>query len=478
MCQDVGQLSPALSPPPTPCGRRTFLTGGLAAALTAASWRRVLGANERIGVGFIGYGLIGKRHLLDFQEQPDAQLTAVAEAHAGRLAEALAEIGSGARGYRDLRELLDDRGVDAVVISTPDHWHALQTMLACAAGKDVYVEKPLTLFVREGRWMVEIAARHKRVVQVGTQQRSGEHYQRARELVANGALGKISSVRMSAYRNIMPGYGRPADCPPPKELDWEMWQGPTAAHPYNPNRAIYHFRWFWDSSGGQMTNLGAHSLDIVHWALGLKGPRAVTSAGGRFSLEDNGQTPDTQDAIFEYPELTVIWSHREACAGKPGGSPLEFFGPKGSLSITRKGFALTPDKKLPPESTIPRFAGAHPAGGPQTTEEEENEERKERRELWTKAVEDKSGSARGQLKDHVRNFLDCVKSRAQPISDLEGAHRVATACHLANLSLRLGRKLNWDAEREEIVGDRDASEHLVRPYRAPWDRELKALGVS
>lgn len=464
--------------PQSQVGRRAFLRGGLATALTAASWRRVLGANERIGVGFIGYGLIGKRHLLDFQEQPDASLTAVAEAHAGRLDEALSTIGSGARGYRDFRELLDDRHVDAVVISTPDHWHALQTMLACAAGKDVYVEKPLTLFVREGRWMVDLAAKYKRVVQVGTQQRSGPHYQRARGLIQSGAVGKISSVRMAAYRNIMPGYGSPADCPPPRELDWDMWQGPTAVHPYNPNRGIYHFRWFWDYSGGQMTNLGAHSLDIAQWCLGLAGPTAVTSAGGRFSLEDNGETPDTQDAIFEYAGLTAIWSHREAAAGRTGNSPLEFFGPKGSLSVTRKGFVLTPDKKLGPEETVPRFAGAHPAGGPQTVERPESEEEAPPREFWTEALEDKSGSARGQLKDHVRNFLDCVRSRAQPISDLESGHRVATACHLANLSLRLGRKIRWNAEREEVADDREAAAQLVRPYRAPWDRELRALGVS
>src|SRR5207245_639096 len=218
------------------------------------------------------------------------------------------------------RKLLDNRAVDAVVISTPDHWHALMTMMACAAGKDVYVEKPLTLFVREGRWMIDAAKRHQRVVQVGTQQRSGPHYQRARELIRNGYLGKVSSVRMSAYRNIMPGYGTPPDQEPPPELDWEMWLGPAPWHKYNPNRAIYHFRWFWDYSGGQMTNLGAHALDIVDWCLGGQGPRAVTSTGGRFSLLDNGETPDTQDTLIEFPGFTAVWSHREASAGRAGNA--------------------------------------------------------------------------------------------------------------------------------------------------------------
>src|SRR5580693_8270451 len=165
--------------------RRSFIAAG-ATLLTAASWQRVLGANERIGVGFIGFGLIGKRHVLDFRAEPDIDAVAVAEVHRGRLDEATALIGGTVRGYGDFRRLLDDRGVDAVVVSTPDHWHALMTMMACAAGKDVYVEKPLSLFVREGRWMIDVARRHGRVVQVGTQQRSGPHYQRARELIKNG----------------------------------------------------------------------------------------------------------------------------------------------------------------------------------------------------------------------------------------------------------------------------------------------------
>src|SRR5262249_49336014 len=171
--------------------------------------------------------------------------------------------------------LLDDKDVQAVVISTPDHWHALQTMLACAAGKDVYVEKPLTLFVREGRWMIDVAARRKRIVQVGTQQRSGPHYQRARELLRQGHLGKLCAIGMGPFRNITPGLGAPADCEPSPEFDWDLWLGPAPWRKYNPNRAIYHFRWFWDYSGGQMTNLAAHSLDIVDWCLGGISPKSV-----------------------------------------------------------------------------------------------------------------------------------------------------------------------------------------------------------
>lgn len=450
--------------------RRRFLATS-AVALTAATYDRVLGANERIGVGFVGYGLIGKRHLLDFQEQKDADPVAVSEVHRGRLNEAINQIGGAAKGYGDFRRIFDSKDIQAVVISTPDHWHALQTMMACAAGKDVFVEKPLTLFVREGRWMVDVARRHKSVVQVGTQQRSGAHYQRARELIQKGVLGKISSVRMGVFRNIMPGFGTPADADPPPELDWEMWLGPAPQRRYNPNRAIYHFRWFWDYSGGQMTNLASHSLDIVHWFLNVQGPSSVTSIGGRRSLQDNGETPDTQDTLIEYPGVTAIWSHRESSAGSTKGG-LEFFGPKGHLAISRNGFTITGDRKVPPENAVPQFAGAHPVGGPKRAAQTGPVE------VWAESIEDKSGNPSEQFQLHTRNFLDCVKSRKQPVSDLESAHGVASVCHLANISLRLGRRVRWNITREEIVDDVEAARMLARPYRAPWDRELKALGVG
>jgi predicted dehydrogenase len=462
-------MTPAPSPQPD---RRGFLAAGGTAALSAAAYARVPGANERVGVGFIGFGLIGKRHVLDFKGHKDAALVAVAEAHSGRLAEAKETMGGNPASYADFRKLLDDKNVDAVVVSTPDHWHALMTMLACSAGKDVYVEKPLTLFVREGRWMVEVAKRTKRVVQVGTQQRSGPHYAKARELIRSGQLGKVVSVRISAYRNIMPGFGRPADCNPPADLDWEMFLGPTPQRPYNPNRGIYHFRWFWDTSGGQMTNLGQHALDIVHWCLDQE-PTAVCSSGGRFCLEDNGETPDTQDALFEFSGRTAVWSHREGSAGIPGRTPpLEFLGTKGSLILSRSGFTLTSDRKVPPANRVPQASGSgHPVGGPRPVKADGPPE------FWTEPAEG-TGSELDQFQRHVRNFLDCVKSREQPVSDLESAHRVSTMCHLANLSLRLGRKLRWDAAKEDIVGDAEASKLLVRSYRAPWDKELDALKVT
>jgi predicted dehydrogenase len=449
--------------------RRTLLGSGVAATLSAAGYRRVLGANDRLGLGFIGFGLIGKRHVLDFQSFPDVDLVAIAEVHKGRLAEAAALMGATTRKYPDFRALIDDRDVDAVIVSTPDHWHALMTMMACAAGKDVYVEKPLSLFVREGRWMVDVARRHQRVVQVGTQQRSGPHYLKARELIQAGHIGKVVAVRMWHYRNILPGFGAPADGEPPPELDYDRWLGPAPRRKYNPNRSLYHFRWFWDYSGGQMTNLGQHSLDVVHWFLDATAPRAVTSAGGRFMLRDNGETPDIQDARFDYTDWSATWSHRECSRGASPFRGLEFCGTRGSLNISRQGFVVTPDPDIAPENAIPQFGGPQPVGGPRNTGDRIAAGSR------TTAFSDSSGNDLDQFRRHARNFVDCVRSRKEPAASIETGHRVATACHLANLSLRLDRKLHWDPERELIIDDPEAEALLERPYRAPWDSEKKAL---
>jgi predicted dehydrogenase len=445
--------------------RRDFLTATSAMAATALSSSRVLGANDRVQVGFIGYGLIGHQHVHDFKNQPDVDCAAMCEVYEPRLRAGLADCGPRAKGYSDFRRLLDDKDVQAIVVSTPDHWHALLTIMACAAGKDVYVEKPMTLFVREGRWMATAARRYKRIVQVGTQQRSGTHYVHALKLLREGHIGKIHSVRMGAYRNVMPGFGSPRDSSPPPGMNYDLWLGPAPKRPYNHNRSLYHFRWFWDYSGGQMTNLGAHSMDVIYWVMGYQGPRATSSSGGRFALLDNGETPDTQDAIFEHPGMSVIWSHREASRGRGAGGGLEFFGTKGSMTLSRAGFKVYPDLKMPPQNHIPQFVG-QPIGGVRPIPNVKPVP-------WTEAIEEKVSN--DLLAAHARNFLDCIKTRRQPIAPVEDGHRVATACHLANISLRLGRKIEWDAEREEIVGDTEAAAWLDRSYRKPWDSVLRSF---
>jgi predicted dehydrogenase len=456
----------------TDLSRRRFLKAGAAAtALTAASWNRVLGANDRVGIGLIGFGLIGRTHTRNFLAQPDAQIVAVSETFAPRMDAACQLIGGSVQRFPDFRRLLENKAVDAVIVATPDHWHALMTMMACAAGKDVYVEKPLTVFVREGRWMIDVAKRHKRVVQVGTQQRSGPHYVRAKELINSGHIGEVVSAQCNFFRNVRPGFGSPADQAPPSDLDWDMWLGPAPARPYNSNRAIYHFRWFWDYSGGQMTNLGHHSLDIVHWITGVKGPKSVVSCGGRMFLKDNCEVPDVQDAILQYPGFNAMCQIRECAAAftKPNTGGLQFHGTKGSMTLGRSGFEIDPDRKDDPANIVSRIGGGgHPVGGPQPVPFPEGQ-------TWTEALKDASGNSREQNVLHVRNFLDCIKSRGQPASDLESSHQVSTACHLANLSLRLGRKLNWDADKEQIINDTEAAKWLTRPYRKRWDKELQAL---
>jgi predicted dehydrogenase len=457
-------------PPPT---RRTFLHASAGtAALTALSYQRVLGANKRIGVGFIGYGLMGKGHVGTFLKLPDADLVAVSDVHKGRREEALSRFPNpAATAHGDFRKLLDDPAVTAVVVATPDHWHALTSMLACAAGKDVYVEKPLTLFVREGEWLQTVATRTKRIVQVGTQQRSGPHYARARDLIRGGKIGRVHSVRVSAVRNVTPGFGNPPDGDPPPELDYDRWLGPAPARRYNSNRSLYHFRWFWDYSGGQMTNLAAHNLDIVDWVLGLDTLRSVASAGGRFALTDNGETPDTQDALFRFDRWTATVNLRECSRGEPSPFYLEFYGTSGCLGITRTGFRVVGDPDVPPVNLVPGVRAGHPVGGPKAVAARPGKPR-------TEPLEDKTGDSAGQYLAHAKNFLDCIRSRTAPVSDLASAHRTSVACHLANLSLRLGRQLAWDFAKNDVTGDREAAAALVRPYRAPWDEELKALGVG
>ena len=434
-------------------------------ALTAACYRRVLGANERIQVGFIGFGLIGSQHVHDFRNQKDVDLAAMCDVYQPRLEQGVAACGQSAKPYSDFRKLLEDKNLQAVVISTPDHWHALMTIMACAAGKDVYVEKPLTLFVKEGRWLIDTTRRYNRVVQVGTQQRSGKHYQHAKQLLESGYIGQIMSVRSGSFRNIMPGFGSPPDSAAPGDFNYQMWLGPAPERPYNKMRGIYHFRWFWDYSGGQMTNLGAHEIDIIQWVMQARGPSAVFSSGARFALESLGETPDTQDALFEYPGFTSLYSYREASAGRRAGAGLEFFGTKGSLTVSRAGFEVIPDMKINPANAIPVFEG-HPSGGPVREDVKP--------QPWLQPVKE-PGSSAEQFDLHVRNFLDCIKTRQRPIADVEGGHQATTACHLANLSLQVGRKIRWNAEREEIIDDRNASLRLERPYRRPWDQVLASL---
>jgi len=438
-------------------------------ALSAKAYSQIKGANERVYFGLLGFGLIGRIHARTLNGLAEAKITAVSDTFKPRL-EACKEIVPDVTTHNDFRKLLDEKSIDAVVVATPDHWHALHTMMACAAGKDVLVEKPVHLFVREGEWMQQVAAKNKRVVQVGTQQRSGPHYQRAKQLIRDGAIGEITSVQCDFFRNIMPGIGDPPDCDPPKDLDWNMFLGPAPKRRYNPNRSLYHFRWFWDTAGGQMTNLGHHSLDIVHWMFDIKAPKAVSSHGGRWFLKDNAEVPDIQNALIEYDRFPAIVQIREASSGGGVNSSgaLLFIGTKGALKLGRSGFEIFPDKKINPMNTIAAIIGGHPIGGPQPVEEAKGQK-------WCEPMKDETGDANQQYLLHAQNFIDCIKSRRTPNSDLASSHWVSSTCHLANISLRTGRKVFWDEATNGISDDAQADAMLERAYRAPWDAELTAV---
>jgi predicted dehydrogenase len=414
--------------------RTTFAMG----AMSALSATRVMGANDRIRMGLIGSGGRGREDWTTFLKQPDVEPVAVADVYAPFLEKGIAMTEGRAKGFKDYRQLLEQKEIDAVIVATPDHWHALMTIAACEAGKDVYCEKPLSLAIVEGRKMVEAARKHNRVVQTGSQQRSGSHYAQAVKLIQDGGIGAVHRIQAGMQRNIYPGL-QPTEMASglSPALDWNMWLGPAPQRPFDPFRCIYNFRWFWDYSGGQMTNWGAHHLDIARWIVGAEAPSEVSGFGGRFALTDGGETPDIQQVNYQFGKVVVNWTVSEIAQGQ--GFTLDIYGTKGMLTLLRNGFKVLPEMIAPPGS-------------------------KEKKPAM-EALQVKGGDLNGA---HARDFLDCVKSRRRPNADVQEGHRSAVMCHLGNISTRLGRSLKWDASKEQVVADAEANQMLSRPYRAPW----------
>jgi len=282
--------------------RRDFARKVTALSLATSPLARILGANDRIRMGFIGVGGMGTADLQYFLRTGQVDVVAIADPYGPHLEAAVGLTSGQARGYKDFRQVLDLKDIDAVAIATPDHWHAIPTIMACEAGKDVFVEKPLSHTLHEGRAIVQAAQKHDRVVQVGTQQRSAAHFQKAVELLRSGKIGRVTSVETWLLsRRPVSGFGNPPDTDPPQSLDWDLWLGPAPYHVYNPNRCIQNFRWFWDYSNGMLTDWGVHLIDVVHWAMGVEAPRTVSFAGGKYVVQDNTETPDTFDVTYEYP---------------------------------------------------------------------------------------------------------------------------------------------------------------------------------
>jgi predicted dehydrogenase len=389
-------------------------------------------------MGLIGSGGRGREDWGNFLKQPEVDPVAVCDVYDPFREQGIAMTQGRARGLKDFRRVLDQKDIDAVIVATPDHWHALMTVAACDADKDVYCEKPLSLMAGEGRHMVEAARRNRRIVQTGSQQRSGAHYIEAVKVVQDGRIGEVHRIHAGMQRNIFPGLKPTALASGlTPELDWDMWLGPAKQRPFDPFRCIYNFRWFWDYSGGQMTNWGAHHLDIARWIVGEKAAAAVSGAGGRYALTDGGETPDLQQVTYQFGKVVVTWTTSEISEGEP--FTLNIYGSKGVMSLTRGGFKVRPEMVAKPGT-------------------------KERLPLMD-AMETKGADQNGP---HMRNFLECVKSRQRPNADVEEGHRTALMCHMGNISTRLGRTLRWDAEKEQIIGDAEANQWLMRPYRAPW----------
>jgi predicted dehydrogenase len=387
--------------------RRQFL-----ATMTAASYARVWGANEKVNLGVIGCGGRGVGVMGTFQKTEKVNVTAVCDVYAERIDRAI-QRAPGAKGYGDHRKLLESGEVDAVLIATPDHWHAGTAIDALNAGKDVYVEKPLTLTIEEGPQIVKAARVNNRICQVGMQQRSGSHYLQAKEeYIKSGKLGKITLARTWWHGNGAHLQKAPPQlAQKPSNLDWARFLGPVKWRDWDPQQ-FWNFRAYLDFGGGQVTDLFTHWIDVVHMFMDQDNPISAVAAGGIYHYRDGRTAPDTINVLLEYPQG---WTATFEATLAPGltGAAVEMVGTEGRLYITRGEFQYYSKER-----------GAPP--------------------VVVKAAKD-------QTIEHVENFLDCVKSRKLPNGDVYVGHRSAAASHLGNIAYLQKRRLRYDPDREEIL---------------------------
>jgi predicted dehydrogenase len=414
--------------------RRVFLSASAAAlpALTAAGAAEK--PSEKVILAFLGVNGRGADLLRGFSAFPEVEIAYVCDPDERVVPKALKGIDKRHKRtpkvVQDLRKAIQDKDVNAVVVATPDHWHALATVWACQAGKDVYVEKPVSHNLVEGRRMVEAARRYKCVVQVGTQRRSSTDHVSAAEFVRAGKLGKVPFARAWIAGNRK-SIGKKKDAAVPRGVDYNLWLGPAPKRDFNPNRFHYNWHWNWDYGTGELGNNGIHGLDVARWVAGLDAPVRISSGGGKFYYDDDQQTPDTQVATFDFAGTTLVWEHRiwsrSGLAGEPFG--VMIYGEKGTLVFDKKGWHV--------EEGVGEAAKA-------------------------------SGKSDDGQKAHLRNFLDCIKTRKRPNADIEEGHKSTRLCHLGNIAFRLGRTLRFDAGKETITGDAQAARMLGRAYRKPF----------
>lgn len=429
----------------TTISRRGFVkstaagVGGLALARTARSVANTAGANERITMGWIGCGGQGTAHLTEAVKMDDIRVAGVCDVDQAHLDRAAKFVGGNVKATKDFRHILDDKSIDGVLVATPGHWHGIAAIWACKAGKDVYVEKPVCHNIKEGRALVEAANEHKRVVQVGTQQRTTRHWMNAVERIKAGEIGRVNLVHVWNAWNTQEMFSKIGhaedESQPPAGVDYDMWLGPAAQRPFNRLRFHQTHYFFWEYGGGMMSEWAIHLFDVVAWAMGPQ-IKSVATIGGNHVWKDDRQTPDTAVATFECPDYTMTYSLRHGNGWRPHGDMdhgIEFFGEDKTLQINRRGFAIYHDKDRTLRKPIYEESGETP--------------------LW----------------DHKRNFFECMRSRKQPAAHAEAGHLSSIVGHLANISYRVGRRLQWDGNSETVVNDPDANKLLGRDqYRAPW----------
>ncbi len=444
--------------------RRQFLgtSASLAAGLTApgalAQAANKIAANDKIVVALIGCGGMGRANLRDFVRLPDFEIAALCDVDPKQIQGAMGDLKKANRptdkvqAEKDFRKIVERKDIDAVIVGTPDHWHAYVLIAACANGKDVYCEKPLSHNLVEGRAMVNAARRNKRVVQIGTQQRSGQHFKDAVAYVQAGKLGDVSLCRTWITNRSKPDeIGNPADeSSPPPGVDYDLWLGPAPQRAFNRNRWHHQFRWFWDYGNGLCNDWGVHLNDVILWAMKVQAPLSVWATGGKYDMRDNSDTPDTLDIHYQYPGFTHIYTVRRGPyhygPSERSSHGMEFHGTRGVLMLDRGGWVVTA----------------------------EGDRQKEERH---------GGS--DQHYPHVQNFLHCIRNRNEKTaSDIEEMHRATTTAHLANISYKVKRRIYWDAAQERcyrgydpatkqrVQEDTEANAYLLREPRKPWSLTL------
>jgi len=400
--------------------------------------------SNKVKVALIGCRSMGFSNLSNFLKYPEVECVALCDIDDEWLNKRAADVekSTGKKVphlYKDWRKVIDNKDIDAVIIGTPDHWHCLPTIYACQAGKDVYVEKPLSNTIEECNLMEKAARKYNRVVQVGQWQRSDPHWDEAANFLKAGNIGRIRTVKVWAYQDGKPTLPIVADSPVPAGVDYDMWLGPAPKRPFNIYRFHYNFRFFWDYAGGLMSDWGVHLLDYALEGMNADLPTRVCSGGGKFAYPDDAmETPDTLMATYAYKDFNIIWDH--ACGINHGPfdkkEGLAFFGENGTLVLTRAGWEV-----------LPVIAG---------------------KEARMEAVAFKKGEGKG-LYNHVGNFLSCIKSRELPHADIAIGARVAKMSHLANISCRLQREVRWDDTNSVFIGDNEATALSKAYYRAPWE---------